>query len=114
MARAPPISPSASTAFTKQPGSSLVIPSEAPGPSASAKKLVHQVPVAGLDVDKPVSHPFCHHGRFQVAFHQLFQLLVGPDHSIVVRIDIELLIQQRMMVGNPWCQRSIMGTRETS
>ena len=88
----------------EQPRAAVEVAAEPAGPHASAEELVQQVAVAGLDVDELEADLVGQPGRGDVRVDQPLQIVVGPDDRIVVRVDAELGVQQRMVVGDPRLQ----------
>ena len=58
--------------------------------------------MACFDIHKLKAHISGQSGCDDIVVDQHLEVVVRPHHGLIVRIDTEFRIQQRMMVGNPW------------
>ncbi len=70
--------------------------------------------MAGFHVDELKADFVREAGGGDVVVDQPFQIVVGPDDALIVRIDVELCIEQRMMVGDPRFEAFIVRAREAA
>ena len=74
---------------------------------------MQQVAVTRLDVHELKAHLLRQAGGRDIVVDQSLQVVVRPDHRVVVPSDAELGVQQRMVIGNPRPERSRVGPAET-
>jgi hypothetical protein len=70
---------------------------------------VEQVAVARLHVDELVADVVRQPGCRDVVVDQDLEIVVGPDAAGVLRIDLELLVEQRVMVRDPRRPLGVIG-----
>ncbi len=57
--------------------------------------------MAGFDVDELEADSLGESGGADVVVDQLVEVVVGPDDRVVVRVDAELGVEERVVVGDP-------------